>query len=393
MQSPARSYLMASVAAVGASAIAIAPSVAPPPDVRIQAEPHPAARVVSKATVELLAALQPMSPRSVLSLASRTLSGTTAPVPPAAVAPQRPVALNSASDFVISAWNAVLPWIDYGVDLTDYVLGFIPGVSIIGDQVSIVYYSLVRPVANSFVVDLVAPVVNAPLNPASYVNGLVTLGSVTVTSLINLGINEFNYFFGWLIPPIPPIPLAAPVTTTPVAQAQTAMIGTPATAGPADQGTSAGTDVADVPASVKTAMKTAEAAAQHDTTSTQDNSGEAAAEIAPSAKPSTEDSAAGEAAAAAETPTDEVRKAEEPKTSPSSSTGVAAQGAVSGETNEKTTEPTKASNGDKKGDRGSTAKGAKGSSADSSATNGDGGAKHANEADKSEKKDATGKKE
>jgi hypothetical protein len=109
MQSPARSYLMASVAAVGASAIAIAPSVAPPPDVRIQAEPHPAARVVSKATVELLAALQPMSPRSVLSLASRNLSGTTAPVPPAAVAPQGPVALNSASDFVVSAWNAVLP--------------------------------------------------------------------------------------------------------------------------------------------------------------------------------------------------------------------------------------------------------------------------------------------
>jgi hypothetical protein len=71
MQSPARSYLMASVAAVGSSAIAIAPSVAPPPDVRIQADPHPAARVVSKATVELLAALQPMSPRSVLSLASR----------------------------------------------------------------------------------------------------------------------------------------------------------------------------------------------------------------------------------------------------------------------------------------------------------------------------------
>ena len=50
---------------------------------------------------------------------------------------------NAASDLIITAWNAVLPWIDYGVNLTDYVLGFIPYGYLIGDQASIVYYSLV----------------------------------------------------------------------------------------------------------------------------------------------------------------------------------------------------------------------------------------------------------
>jgi hypothetical protein len=144
-----------------------------------------------------------------------------------------PAPQSAASDLIVTAWNAVLPWIDYGVNLTDYVLGFIPFGYLIGDQVSIVYYSLVRPVANSFVVNLVAPVVNAPLNINSYLNGLAALGSVTVTSLINLGINEFNYFFGWLIPPIPPIGLAA---KTVAAEQAAASLATPLSATTAETG-------------------------------------------------------------------------------------------------------------------------------------------------------------
>ena len=51
--------------------------------------------------------------------------------------------------------------------------------------------------------------VNDPLNLASYVNDAVAVGSTTVNAFINFGIAEFNYFFGWLIPPLPPLPLAA----------------------------------------------------------------------------------------------------------------------------------------------------------------------------------------
>jgi hypothetical protein len=190
-------------AAVTVAAIAVAPSVAPPPrDVVVRADAPTPIRVVTDTTVELLAAIRRVAPAIVP-------DAPTAGAPGLAVA-AAPVPLNAASDAIVNAWNTVLPWIDYGVDLTDYVLGFIPGLYLIGDQVSIVYYSLVRPVANSFVVNLVAPVVNDPLNINTWVNGLATLGTVTVNSLINLGINEFNYFFGWLVPPIPPIgPFAA----------------------------------------------------------------------------------------------------------------------------------------------------------------------------------------
>jgi hypothetical protein len=197
MSASARSYFMGGIAVVCASVIAIASAVAPPPDVTVPANRPVATQVLSEATVELLAAAQRMAPVVV------------SPAPAVTAAAAAPAPQNAASDLIITAWNAVLPWIDYGVNLTDYVLGFIPYGYLIGDQVSIVYYSLVRPVANTFVVNLLAPVVNAPLNINSYLNGLVALGSVTVTSLINLGINEFNYFFGWLIPPIPPIGLAA----------------------------------------------------------------------------------------------------------------------------------------------------------------------------------------
>jgi hypothetical protein len=147
--------------------------------------------------VELLAAAQP-----------EASAGTT---PPPSAAAAEPAPLNAASDLIISAWNAVWPWINYGVDLADYVLGFIPFGYLIGDQIQIFWDTLIFPVTNSLVVDLVAPVVNAPLNINSYVNGVIALADTTVTSLINLGISEFNYFLGWLIPPIPPLPLTTPV--------------------------------------------------------------------------------------------------------------------------------------------------------------------------------------
>ena len=91
----------------------------------------------------------------------------------------------------------------YGVDLAQYALQFIPYGYLIGNQVGIVYDTLVLPISDSVVYDLIIPVVNDPLNLASYVNGLVAVGSTTVNAFINFGIAEFNYFFGWLIPPLP----------------------------------------------------------------------------------------------------------------------------------------------------------------------------------------------
>ena len=219
MRHSARAGLGASVAAATAIAFAVVPSApepAPPSDtVRISAPVQLAAAVEPLPVAELPTLLGDWLPRAIVS------PNAAAPLPPV---PGPIVGATSLGNAVLNAWNWALPWIDYGVELADYVLGFLPFGYLIGDQIGIVYFSLVRPVSNSFVVDLVAPVLNDPLNPAAYVDGLVTLGSVTVASLINLGISEFNYFFGWLIPPLPPLPLrpfgaeAAEVTGPEVAE-------------------------------------------------------------------------------------------------------------------------------------------------------------------------------
>ncbi|PXX08924.1 hypothetical protein [Mycolicibacterium moriokaense] len=322
MNMSARSYFMGGIAVACASVIAIASAVAPPPDVTLPANRPVATRVLSEATVELLAAAQRMAP------------GVVSPAAPEAAAP---APQNAASDLIITAWNAVLPWIDYGVNLTDYVLGFIPYGYLIGDQVSIAYYSLVRPVANSFVVDLVAPVVNAPLNINSYLNGLAALGSVTVTSLINLGINEFNYFFGWLIPPIPPI-------------------------GPRSTKEAVTEDV------------TAHSATSSGLVPVKEKHGAVEAEVLG-------EQVAGEATAKTQEESDveavkKPKAAKEGEATTSSSTGVAAQGDVRGTPNEKKTEAAEVNSGKKvkKGDDDQAAGPASGAPT-SAATNDDGGAK------------------
>lgn len=176
-----RSLLMSGVSVVGATAIAIAPVQAPPPEITAHSNVAPV-RVVSDEFVQLLAAVQP------------------------AAAPGDPVALNSAGDAVINAWNRALPWIDYWVELAAYVVDFLPFGFDLSAQIDMFYFTLIRPIANSFVVDLVAPVVSDPLNLDSYITGLRALGAVSWNSLQNFAIQEFNFFFGWLIPPIPPLP-------------------------------------------------------------------------------------------------------------------------------------------------------------------------------------------
>ncbi len=111
---------------------------------------------------------------------------------------------NAASDLVDAIYVPVRNGIDYGVDVLQAALAPIPLVNIAGDQVSILWNSLVQPVSNSVVFDLIDPVLNQPLNINSYINGAYDVGVTTVDSLIDTGINEINYFAGF-----PLIPTAA----------------------------------------------------------------------------------------------------------------------------------------------------------------------------------------
>ncbi|TFV55505.1 hypothetical protein E4P42_22525 [Mycobacterium sp. PS03-16] len=202
MPAAARSLLAAGVAAVGAAAIVAAPAVTPLPEPSLTSEIRmTAAHTITPAFRDIVA-----------EVALRAL-----PAPPSPPPASGPSTQNALSNAIIQAWDFAVPWIDYGVELADYVLGFIPFGYAISDQITIFYDSLF-PIADTFVRDLVAPVVDQPLNLAVWVEGISDLVVTTVESVINLGINEFNYFFGWLIPPLPPIGLqtAALVSEDPV---------------------------------------------------------------------------------------------------------------------------------------------------------------------------------
>jgi hypothetical protein len=206
MRVSVRSQLAVGVSALAASALALSPVEVSTPR---SEGPVVAARVELAASVKPLV-IEPMSPQQIA-----TAHDAIARISPAAAADLQvtaavvPAPSNAVSDWIVSGFQFIQGWVAYGVELADYVLQFIPYGYLLGDQISIVYFNLVQPISDSVVYDLIVPVVNDPLNLAAWVNGAVAVGQTVVNAAINTGIAEFNYFFGWLIPPIPPLPFAA----------------------------------------------------------------------------------------------------------------------------------------------------------------------------------------
>ena len=209
-----RNHLTAGVAAITATALVLSPTTPFTPS--FEAPAGATSRVDLAASVKPLV-LEPPSPSQLETAraAIRRLDpGATLGLPVAAAAP---TPQNAASDLITAGYQFIQYWVDYGVNLAQYVLQFIPYGYLIGAQVGIIYYELIRPISDSVVYDLINPIVNDPLNIWTYINGAVAVGQTTVVSLINTGIAEFNYFFGWLIPPLP---LAAETATLKVADVE-----------------------------------------------------------------------------------------------------------------------------------------------------------------------------
>ncbi|MGA5465735.1 hypothetical protein [Mycobacterium sp. NPDC050041] len=214
-----RSYLMAGVAAVGAVTIAIPSLHVAPPDIAVDSTHAPQAPT---ALTELLESAQRQmepflpEPRRSGMPALRpdgvVIPGALSAVPPPPAPPALPGAgpapLNAASDLLISSYQFIQEWIDWGVDVAIYAtqfFGWVPFVPLAGAQINLFYYELIRPIADNVVYDFLAPVLNDPLNLGVWVDGAANAIGDSVIDAINFGIQEFNYFFGWAIPPVPPI--------------------------------------------------------------------------------------------------------------------------------------------------------------------------------------------
>ena len=198
-----RSHLVTGVAAVATAALVASPTTTSASPSIQPTERAVTARVDLAASVKPII-LEPLRPEQV-AMARDAISRIDPESQFAAADVAAP--LNAASDWLTSAYQWVQYWVSYGVDLADYVLGFIPFGYFIGDQINIFYDFLITPIADSIVYGLINPILNDPLNLSTWVDGLVNVGQTAITAAINTGIVEFNYFFGWLIPPLPPLPI------------------------------------------------------------------------------------------------------------------------------------------------------------------------------------------
>jgi hypothetical protein len=344
MNVSARSYIAAGVAALTAGVIALPTTIDP------LASPSTTSASVQKERVALLAAARsftapiPQPVAFVVLPPQHTGTPTAAPnsvvkaAPTAAIAAAAPAALVGfpvIQNAIINAYNVIDPWVDYGVNVAQYAVGWIPVASFFAPQIGIVYYSLIDPIVASAVYNT-AYVLGGSI-------GLVQGISNVINDSINAGIGFVNAEINWalsFLPPLPPIPFAAAQTTA-----------LKVAAGPTTQATTETVDEKHEPGVAASAEPTTKPAA-----------GPAAPEAPKSATPPATGTAtepatpkpATEPATETVTPKPEAESVKKPEsTTTGTSGGLAAQGDVRGGTQSATDEKTPASKPDaSKGDKG-----------------------------------------
>jgi hypothetical protein len=147
---------------------------------------------------EVGALLRPTGGISALTSASALLAP--AAMTNAALAPAA-VAAASLGDTIKAGYLAIEPYVQYGFELAAYAAGFVPYVGYLAQQINIFYY-LFEPIVQSVL-----------FNTIDWLQGSITFSQelnnlfVATTASINQFIqNEINWLFGYILPPLPPIP-------------------------------------------------------------------------------------------------------------------------------------------------------------------------------------------
>ncbi len=203
MNISARSCLAAGVAVATATAIAFAPSEKEPARATPTVRGFPAA-------VQLIAQVQPtvgataVSPADFLALIVQHYV-----VPPSASrpfpTPQFPPVVGGTSigSSIKNIYNAVEPWVEWGVDVAAYAVGWVPYVGWLAPQIEI-FYNFGERIVRSITFNI-ADWLDGTI---SFGQGLLNVGVDTVNAFIQLGIDQWNFWL-WPLPPLPPIfPLA-----------------------------------------------------------------------------------------------------------------------------------------------------------------------------------------
>lgn len=205
-----RSCLMAGVSAVMATALVVVPSVTPPtPEV---ATSHP---------VRLSTAVEPLTTPSadIPSLVDQIRMGIVpslgAPVPTPDIPGPSP-APNDFAGAIKNTYSAIEPWVRYGFELATYAVGWIPWVGWLAPQIMI-FYNFGERIVRSLVFNSA----DWLWGPLPFGQGLANVAQDSWDALVQLGIDQVNF---WLpgLPPLPPLPLAASQTTTLTADSMTA---------------------------------------------------------------------------------------------------------------------------------------------------------------------------
>jgi hypothetical protein len=207
-----RARLTAAVAVVAASAVAVAASLTPPP-VSGPITPH---------TIELTAAVGPMwqmpKPDILPTLPQEVQRGIVPSVgislPTPNISTPAPAATN-INQAIKNIYNAAEPWVRYGFELATYAAGWVPYVGWLSPQIMI-FYNFGERIVRSITFNLDDWI----LGPVPFLQGLGNVARDSVNALVQLGIDEWNF---WLppLPPLPPLPFTAQTTTAQTANMTT----------------------------------------------------------------------------------------------------------------------------------------------------------------------------
>lgn len=181
------------------TAVAWAPSTPPP-------TPSP----VTTHAVALTAAALPTTPYdpyagpSLFDLITHGVIIPSLGQPPPTPPPATPIpGTTSANTAIKNIYNAVEPWVRYGFELATYAVGWVPYVGWLSGQIMI-FYNFGERITRSITFN----VADWLFGPLPFIQGLTNVARDSWNALVQLGIDEWNFFLPPL-PPLPPLPLAA----------------------------------------------------------------------------------------------------------------------------------------------------------------------------------------